>query len=123
MSDAVLANEKRSLLLQGNERGAYLVICRPLSIICLDLRPRHDSLLVDHVDRGVRYAGELSAIVSRVVQTVSVNRSMIRIREQRKVDLAPPIGRKLGGKILADVGRIDANGIQLYVLFFLQKRA
>lgn len=69
------------------------------------------------------YAGEFVAVVCRIVQAIRVDGPMIRIRKQGKVNFPSSIGRQLDSKLLAHLGRINADGEQTDVFVFLEKRA
>ena len=110
-------------LLQRIKRGAYLIICGTLAVIRLNLGPGDLSRFVDHVNGRMRDAVVLRALVSWIAQSVFVNNPMFRIREDRKFDVAFAVCRDLFRKLLAHIGRIDADRVELYILVLLQQRA
>lgn len=107
---------------QRTQRGANLQIRWALAIARFDLGPGDFSSFVDHVNRRMRNAIDFLAFVSGIAQPIGVDDFMSRVREQWEIDCAFTIGSNLLSQVFANVWRINADRVELYVLTLLQQR-
>jgi len=99
-------------LRHGIERGANLIIRRPLLVVRLDLRPAHLAVPAENEHGGVRDPFELLAGVGRVAESVSIDDLAVRVREERERDLAFPVRLDLVDEGAALFGVVPADGVE-----------
>src|SRR6266542_7096545 len=104
-------------LFQPIKSRAYLFIGRALAVIRFNLGQSDFSGLVDHVNGRMWDAIDLLPFISRIAQSVGVDDLVFWIGEQRKVDFTLPVGLDLLGEALANIGRIDADRVELHDCF------
>jgi len=110
-------------LSQSIECRAYLLIGRTLAVVRFNLRPGDLSLLIYDVNGRMRNSKDLLPFVSRIAQTVGIDGFVTRIGKKREVNSPFAICGNLGGKVFADIRRINADGVKLCFLVLLQERS
>lgn len=98
------------------ERGPNLLICWTFSIVGFNLEPAHFAISVNDVNGRMGNTIDLLSFVGWIKQTESVDHLVIRIRQERKVNRAFPVGGNLFSKAPAYFRRIDTDSVEFDVL-------
>jgi hypothetical protein len=113
------SSNSSSQLLECIQRRANLHVRWALAVIRFNLYPGDLPVLVDYINRRVRDAVDFLPFICGITQSVGVNDLVIGIRKNWKAKRSLTIRPKLLGKALANIWRIDADRVQLYVFTLL----